>query len=85
MMPHLKANLFCHQGCDNGVTDRFKACHLCNMTFTSPVMAESHYQGKLHAKRLKMKTAENQTPGLCVLSDNLCVYNMYLFLLICGK
>ncbi|MEQ2247235.1 hypothetical protein ILYODFUR_007263 [Ilyodon furcidens] len=48
--------------CDNGDTDRLKACHLCNMTFTSPVMAESHYQGKFHAKRLKMKAVESQTP-----------------------
>uniref|UniRef100_A0A3Q2DIS6 Zinc finger protein 346 n=2 Tax=Cyprinodon variegatus TaxID=28743 RepID=A0A3Q2DIS6_CYPVA len=48
--------------CNNGDTDRTKACHLCNMTFTSPVMAESHYQGKFHAKRLKMKAVESQTP-----------------------
>lgn len=48
--------------CNNGVTDRLKACHLCNMIFTSPVMAESHYQGKFHAKRLKMKAVESQTP-----------------------
>ncbi|PWA23134.1 hypothetical protein CCH79_00002495 [Gambusia affinis] len=48
--------------CNNGDTDRLKACHLCNMTFTSPVMAESHYQGKFHAKRLKMKAVESQTP-----------------------
>uniref|UniRef100_A0A3B5LM02 Zinc finger protein 346 n=1 Tax=Xiphophorus couchianus TaxID=32473 RepID=A0A3B5LM02_9TELE len=49
--------------CNNGDTDRLKACHLCNMTFTSPVMAESHYQGKFHAKRLKMKAVESQTPA----------------------
>ncbi|KAM4727405.1 zinc finger protein 346 [Anableps anableps] len=48
--------------CNNGDTDRLKACHLCNMTFTSPVMAESHYQGKFHAKRLKMKAVESHTP-----------------------
>ncbi|XP_037543751.1 zinc finger protein 346 isoform X2 [Nematolebias whitei] len=51
-----------NEDCGNGVTDRMKACPLCNMTFTSPVMAESHYQGKLHARKLKMKTAEKQTP-----------------------
>nr|XP_015816733.2 zinc finger protein 346 isoform X1 [Nothobranchius furzeri] len=48
--------------CNNGDTDRFKACHLCTMTFTSSVMAESHYQGKTHAKRLRMQMAETQTP-----------------------
>uniref|UniRef100_A0A1A7WUC5 Zinc finger protein 346 n=1 Tax=Iconisemion striatum TaxID=60296 RepID=A0A1A7WUC5_9TELE len=48
--------------CNNGDTDRFKACHLCTMTFTSSVMAESHYQGKIHAKRLRMQMAEAQTP-----------------------
>ncbi|XP_061595146.1 zinc finger protein 346 isoform X2 [Cololabis saira] len=46
--------------CNNGDTDRMKACHLCNMTFTSPVMAQSHYQGKFHAKRLRMKTIDFQ-------------------------
>nr|XP_015205372.1 PREDICTED: zinc finger protein 346 isoform X1 [Lepisosteus oculatus] len=40
----------------NGVVDRNKACSICNMTFSSPVMAESHYQGKVHAKTLKLKT-----------------------------
>ncbi|XP_017275321.1 zinc finger protein 346 isoform X2 [Kryptolebias marmoratus] len=49
--------------CDNGDADRMKACHLCNMTFTSPVMAESHYKGKFHAKRLKMKMVENKPPA----------------------
>uniref|UniRef100_A0A3P9NG12 Zinc finger protein 346 n=1 Tax=Poecilia reticulata TaxID=8081 RepID=A0A3P9NG12_POERE len=55
--------------CNNGDTDRLKACHLCNMTFTSPVMAESHYQGKFHAKRLKMKAVESQTPEASQISQ----------------
>ncbi|XP_034033769.1 zinc finger protein 346-like [Thalassophryne amazonica] len=42
--------------CNNGDTDRTKVCGLCNMTFSSPVMAESHYQGKVHAKNLRLKT-----------------------------
>uniref|UniRef100_A0A3B4A8R9 Zinc finger protein 346 n=1 Tax=Periophthalmus magnuspinnatus TaxID=409849 RepID=A0A3B4A8R9_9GOBI len=42
--------------CNNGETDRHKVCLVCNMTFTSPVMAESHYQGKVHAKNLRLKT-----------------------------
>ncbi|XP_014052706.1 zinc finger protein 346 isoform X1 [Salmo salar] len=44
----------------NGETDRSKACHICNMTFSSPVVAESHYQGKVHTKNLRLKTFGNQ-------------------------
>ncbi|KAJ7997050.1 hypothetical protein DPEC_G00224900 [Dallia pectoralis] len=40
----------------NGETDRSKACHICNMTFSSPVVAESHYQGKVHTKNMRLKT-----------------------------
>ncbi|NXK44676.1 ZMAT1 protein, partial [Chauna torquata] len=36
-----------------GVADKNKYCNLCNMTFTSPVVALSHYLGKIHAKKLK--------------------------------
>ncbi|KAJ0004068.1 hypothetical protein NQD34_010282 [Periophthalmus magnuspinnatus] len=46
--------------CNNGETDRHKVCLVCNMTFTSPVMAESHYQGKVHAKNLRLKTVGPQ-------------------------
>ncbi|XP_051902449.1 zinc finger protein 346-like isoform X2 [Hippocampus zosterae] len=38
---------------NNGESDPMKACEMCKMTFTSPVMAQSHYQGKIHAKKLK--------------------------------
>ncbi|KAM7398374.1 hypothetical protein PAMA_006330 [Pampus argenteus] len=48
--------------CNNGDTDRSKVCHVCNMTFSSPVVAESHYQGKVHAKNLRLKTVGPQTP-----------------------
>lgn len=41
--------------CNNGETDRYKVCLVCNMTFTSAVMAQSHYQGKVHAKNLRLK------------------------------
>ncbi|KAM8899603.1 zinc finger protein 346 isoform 1-T1 [Spinachia spinachia] len=41
--------------CNNGDANRSKVCHVCNMTFSSPVMAESHYQGKVHAKNLRLK------------------------------
>ncbi|XP_056254245.1 zinc finger protein 346 [Seriola aureovittata] len=50
--------------CNNGDTDRSKVCHVCNMTFSSPVVAESHYQGKVHAKNLRLKTAGPQTPAV---------------------
>ncbi|KAK7925012.1 hypothetical protein WMY93_007322 [Mugilogobius chulae] len=46
--------------CNNGETDRYKVCVVCNMTFTSPVMAESHYQGKVHAKNLRLKAVGPQ-------------------------
>ncbi|XP_029985594.1 zinc finger protein 346 isoform X3 [Sphaeramia orbicularis] len=45
-----------NQDCNNGDSDREKVCHMCNMTFSSPVMAESHYQGRIHAKNLRLKT-----------------------------
>ncbi|XP_073476581.1 zinc finger protein 346 [Aquarana catesbeiana] len=35
-------------------TDRNKCCPVCNMTFSSPVVAASHYEGKTHAKNLKL-------------------------------
>ncbi|XP_066501558.1 zinc finger protein 346 isoform X2 [Hoplias malabaricus] len=44
--------------------DKFKACHVCNMTFSSAVVAESHYQGKVHAKNLRLKTFGPQTPAV---------------------
>ncbi|XP_036385955.1 zinc finger matrin-type protein 4-like [Megalops cyprinoides] len=40
-------------GVEGGV-DRDKCCTLCNMSFTSAVVAQSHYQGKIHAKRLRL-------------------------------
>uniref|UniRef100_A0A3Q0T9Q2 Zinc finger protein 346 n=1 Tax=Amphilophus citrinellus TaxID=61819 RepID=A0A3Q0T9Q2_AMPCI len=46
--------------CNNGDTDRLKVCHVCNMTFSAPVVAESHYQGKVHAKNLRLKTVGPQ-------------------------
>ncbi|XP_068457146.1 zinc finger protein 346 isoform X2 [Clinocottus analis] len=49
--------------CNNGDTDRSKVCHVCNMTFSSPVVAESHYQGKVHAKNLRLKTVGPQPPA----------------------
>ncbi|XP_078534808.1 lysine-rich coiled-coil protein 1 isoform X6 [Lissotriton helveticus] len=42
----------------NEVSDENKFCKLCNMVFSSPVVAESHYVGKIHAKKLKNTTGE---------------------------
>lgn len=33
------------------VVDRNKFCDLCNMIFSSPIVAQSHYMGKVHAKK----------------------------------
>ncbi|XP_015268007.1 PREDICTED: zinc finger protein 346-like [Gekko japonicus] len=38
----------------NNGEDRNKYCPICTMTFTSPVVANSHYVGKTHAKNLKL-------------------------------
>ncbi|KAM5299463.1 zinc finger protein 346 isoform 4-T4 [Ctenodactylus gundi] len=35
--------------------DKNQCCPVCNMTFSSPVVAQSHYLGKTHAKNLKLK------------------------------
>ncbi|XP_067085246.1 zinc finger protein 346 [Osmerus mordax] len=48
----------------NGQSERYKACHVCNMSFSSAVVAESHYQGKVHAKNLKLKTFGPQAPAV---------------------
>ncbi|XP_069467658.1 zinc finger matrin-type protein 4-like isoform X1 [Ambystoma mexicanum] len=39
--------------------DKNKCCTLCNMFFTSAIVAESHYQGKIHAKRVKLVLGES--------------------------
>lgn len=38
--------------------DKNKFCSLCNMVFSSPVVAQSHYIGKIHAKKLKQTSGE---------------------------
>uniref|UniRef100_A0A3B3Y7P9 C2H2-type domain-containing protein n=1 Tax=Poecilia mexicana TaxID=48701 RepID=A0A3B3Y7P9_9TELE len=35
-----------------------KCCTLCNMFFTSAIVAQSHYQGKTHAKRVRLVLGE---------------------------
>ncbi|XP_028826470.1 zinc finger matrin-type protein 4 isoform X2 [Denticeps clupeoides] len=41
--------------------DRNKCCTLCNMFFTSAIVAQSHYQGKTHAKRVRLVLGEPPT------------------------
>ncbi|XP_059673847.1 lysine-rich coiled-coil protein 1 [Gavia stellata] len=42
----------------SGVLDKNKYCNLCNVIFSSPVVALSHYLGKIHAKNLKQLSRE---------------------------
>ncbi|XP_010220426.1 PREDICTED: zinc finger matrin-type protein 4 [Tinamus guttatus] len=55
-------------GSDGNSVDKNKCCTLCNMSFTSAVVADSHYQGKIHAKRLKLLLGEQpalKAPVFC--------------------
>ncbi|XP_016091494.1 zinc finger matrin-type protein 4 isoform X2 [Sinocyclocheilus grahami] len=47
-----------YEGSVEGDVDKNKCCTLCNMSFTSAVVAQSHYQGKIHAKRLRLLLGE---------------------------
>ncbi|KAM4049527.1 lysine-rich coiled-coil protein 1 [Anomaloglossus baeobatrachus] len=47
--------------------DKNKFCSLCNMVFSSPVVAQSHYIGKIHAKKLKQVNGESNE--LCTGSE----------------
>ncbi|XP_075428008.1 lysine-rich coiled-coil protein 1 [Ascaphus truei] len=38
--------------------DRNQFCSLCNMVFSSPVVAQSHYVGKVHGKKLRQLLGE---------------------------
>lgn len=38
--------------------DKNKFCSLCNMVFSSPVVAQSHYVGKIHSKKLRQLAGE---------------------------
>ncbi|XP_060792465.1 zinc finger protein 346 isoform X2 [Neoarius graeffei] len=44
--------------------DKYKACQVCNMSFSSAVVAQSHYQGKVHAKNLRLKSFGVQAPAV---------------------
>lgn len=45
--------LACFQVDGSGEADKNTYCSLCNMIFSSPITALSHYLGKIHAKNLK--------------------------------
>ncbi|KFR10829.1 Zinc finger matrin-type protein 1, partial [Opisthocomus hoazin] len=38
--------------------DKNRYCNLCNVVFTSPIAALSHYLGKIHAKKLKQLSGD---------------------------
>ncbi|XP_046724583.1 zinc finger protein 346 isoform X2 [Silurus meridionalis] len=42
--------------------DKYKSCLVCNMNFSSAVVAQSHYQGKVHAKNIRLKSFGVQAP-----------------------
>ncbi|KAM5299461.1 zinc finger protein 346 isoform 2-T2 [Ctenodactylus gundi] len=44
--------------------DKNQCCPVCNMTFSSPVVAQSHYLGKTHAKNLKLKQQSTKVEAL---------------------
>uniref|UniRef100_A0A8B9SJE9 U1-type domain-containing protein n=1 Tax=Anas platyrhynchos TaxID=8839 RepID=A0A8B9SJE9_ANAPL len=50
-----KLDLACFQVHRSGEEDKY--CCLCNMFFSCPITALSHYLGKIHAKNLKQKPA----------------------------
>ncbi|XP_013361299.1 PREDICTED: zinc finger matrin-type protein 1 isoform X2 [Chinchilla lanigera] len=51
------------QAHESGLLDRNKHCNLCNMNFNSAIVAQSHYVGKVHAKKLKqLREKRNQVP-----------------------
>ncbi|XP_062869345.1 zinc finger matrin-type protein 3 [Trichomycterus rosablanca] len=39
-------------------------CKLCDASFSSPAVAHAHYQGKNHAKRVRLAEAQNNTSAL---------------------
>ncbi|GAA6071309.1 zinc finger protein 346 isoform X1 [Tachysurus ichikawai] len=44
--------------------DKYKSCYVCNMSFSSAVVAQSHYQGKVHAKNIRLKSFGVQAPAI---------------------
>ncbi|XP_015265177.1 PREDICTED: zinc finger matrin-type protein 1-like [Gekko japonicus] len=74
--PGKQKRLFVNFQTDPNV-DKNTYCRLCNMIFTSPVVAQSHYLGKIHAKKLKQLSTDQAQhsapstqpqPGLSLIS-----------------
>ncbi|XP_004836361.1 zinc finger protein 346 isoform X4 [Heterocephalus glaber] len=53
-----------HYQKSNRSKDKNQCCPICNMTFSSPVVAQSHYLGKTHAKNLKLKQQSTKVEAL---------------------
>ncbi|KAK2862426.1 hypothetical protein Q5P01_001959 [Channa striata] len=61
-------------------TDKDRFCELCNMVFSSQVVAKSHYEGKVHTKNLRKQSVQlpvvnrytevHHLPSLTLDSDN---------------
>ncbi|XP_070301865.1 zinc finger matrin-type protein 1 isoform X2 [Salvelinus sp. IW2-2015] len=58
-----------------GITmDKDRFCELCSMVFSSPVVARSHYDGKVHAKNLRKQALYPTTqPSRLVLPISHCL------------
>eukprot|EP00063_Salmo_salar_P063594 XP_014038429.1 PREDICTED: zinc finger matrin-type protein 4-like isoform X2 [Salmo salar] len=50
--------------------DGNKCCSLCNMFFTSAIVAQSHYQGKTHAKSVKLVLGSSPTISTTPTTDS---------------
>lgn len=44
--------------------DEDHVCRLCNMVFSSHMVATSHYEGKVHAKNMRKQGLQSQ--GVCL-------------------
>lgn len=71
---NLLLSLLLQDSAENEV-DRNKCCTLCNMFFTSAIVAQSHYQGKTHAKRVRLVLGEQ--PSLPTPTGQINMSNVY--------
>ncbi|KAM6927929.1 zinc finger matrin-type protein 1 [Xenentodon cancila] len=57
------------KGCQQAMpNDKNRFCELCNMVFSSDVVAKSHYEGKVHAKNVRKQSF--QSPGKCFMTED---------------
>uniref|UniRef100_A0A8C7R9U2 Zgc:171482 n=1 Tax=Oncorhynchus mykiss TaxID=8022 RepID=A0A8C7R9U2_ONCMY len=63
--------------------DRNKCCTLCNMFFTSAIVAQSHYQGKTHAKRVRLVLGETPSIPTATNRYNVLLYTVLWILQVC--